>query len=208
MFRFKFISMTAVLCCLSVLTGVSSSDAQSGPPNLLGMRLSDAEKTDFFSWFHLREIDRHKDAGGQTIVVFKPEGESVRDFVTVVVTLNNQDKINSMELDISRVFANDERATGVLARDISKSLLLAALPEPDRDTIRDLIAAIASPAPNSHTIVLTKEPHRQPDPQTPGYQAFLGNQSLYTKRLSGSVVTIENIEQNGGALLRITVNAN
>jgi hypothetical protein len=207
MFRFKFIPMTAVLCCLSALTGVSSSNAQSGPPNLLGMRLSDAEKTDFFSWFHLREIDRHKDGGGQTIVVFKPEGESVRGFVTVAVTLNGQDKITSMELDISRAFADDGRATGPLARDISKSLLLAALPESDRDTIRDLIAAIGSPAPNSHTIVITKEPGRQPDPQTPGYQAFLGNQSQYAKSLSGSVVIIENIEQNSEALLRITVSA-
>src|ERR1700722_8170939 len=119
MFKSKIRTMIQVLCWLSTLIGISSSPAEDGRKSLLGMRLSEAEKTDFFSWFHLREVDRQKDAEGQTIVIFKPEGESVREFVTVKVVLKDQDQIMAIQLTLLRSFADDRRTNGVLARDIS-----------------------------------------------------------------------------------------
>ena len=205
MFRSKILKMMQVLCWLSALIGVSSSQAEAGRKTLLGMRLSEAEKTDFFSWFHLREIDRQKGAQGQTTVVFKPEGESVREFVTVKVVLQDQDKIIAIQLILSRSFVDDRRTNGVLARDISKSLLLAAIPDTEQGPIHDLVEAIQSYAQNSDMIVFSKKPQKQPDLLTPGYQAYLGQQQLYTKELSSAVLTMENTEEGGAELLAIKV---
>ena len=201
-------TMIQVLCWLSALMGVSSSQAEAGRKSLLGMRLSEAEKTDFFSWFHLREIERQKDAQGQTTVIFKPEGESVRQFVTVKVVLKDQDKIIAIQLILSRSFVDDRRTNGVLARDISKSLLLAALPDADQRPIHDLVDAIESYPQNSDMIVLSKKPQKQPDLLTPGYQAYLGKQKIYTKELLSAVLVIENTEEGGAELLAIKVSVN
>jgi hypothetical protein len=205
MFRSKILKMMQVLCWLSALIGISSSQAEAGRKTLLGMRLSEAEKTDFFSWFHLREIDRQKDDQGQTTVVFKPEGESVREFVTVKVVLQDQDKIMAIQLILSRSFVDDRRTNGVLARDISKSLLLATIPDTDEGPIHDLVDAIRSYGQNSDMIVFSKKPQKQPDLLTPGYQAYLGKQPIYTKELSSAVLTMENTEEGGAALLAIKV---
>jgi hypothetical protein len=205
MFRSKIFTMIQVLCWLLALIGGRSSLAEDGPKSLLGMNLSEADKTDFFTWFHLREIDRQKDAQGQTTVIFKPEGESVREFVTVKVVLQDQDKIIAIQLILSRSFVDDRRTNGVLARDISKSLLLAAIPGSDQRPIHALVEAIRSYGQNSDMIVFSKKPQKQPDLLTPGYQAYLGQQQLYTKELSSAVLTMENTEEGGAELLAIKV---
>jgi hypothetical protein len=205
MFRSKRNRLIHLLCCLSALLGIGSANAQINSKGLLGMQLSDALKTEFFNWFHLRETDRHTEDGNKTIVTFKPEGESVRDFVTLYVSINAQREITSLRLDLSRTFADDNRSTGMLARDISKSLLLDAVPDADLAFIRDLATAIAAPPKNSRKIVLTQKPVKQPDPRTPGYQAFVGNESKFSKEYTHCRVTIENITQNGELTLEITV---
>ena len=205
MFKSKIVTMIQVLCWLSALIGVRSSPAEAERKTLLGMRLSEAEKTDFFSWFHLREINRQKDGQGPTTVIFKPEGESVREFVTVKVVLKDQEQIIEIQLILSRSFVDDRRTNGVLARDISKSLLLAAIRDAEQGPIHDLVEAIQSYAQNSDMIVFSKKPQKQPDLLTPGYQAYLGQQQLYTKELSSAVLTMENTEEGGAELLAIKV---
>jgi len=65
MFRSKIIPK--ILCCLAALIGFSSTSyAETGRKSLLGMSLSAAEKTEYFGWFQLREIDRQTEAQGQT----------------------------------------------------------------------------------------------------------------------------------------------
>jgi hypothetical protein len=205
MFRSKIVMMIQVLCGLWALMGVGSLQAEDGRKTLLGMRLSEAEKTDFFRWFHLREIDRQKDGQGPTTVIFKPEGDSVREFVTVKVVLQDQDKIMAIQLILSRSFVDDRRTNGVLARDICKSLLLDAIPDTDQGPIHDLVEAIRSDAQNSDMIVFSKKPQKQPDLLTPGYQAYLGKEQLYTKELSSAMLTMENTEEGGAELLAIKV---
>ena len=78
----------------------------------------------------------------------------MRDFVTLYVSINAQREITSLRLDLSRTFADDNRSTGMLARDISKSLLLEPVPDADQAFIRDLATAIAAPPKNSRTIAL------------------------------------------------------
>jgi hypothetical protein len=205
MFRSKRNRLIPLLCWLSVLLGIGLANAQTDSKSLLGMQSSDALKTEFFNWFHLRETDRHPQDGNKTIVTFRPEGESVRNFVTLYVSINAQGEITSLRLDLSRTFADDNRSTGMLARDISKSLLLDAIPEADQANIRDLATAIAAPPKNSRTIVITRNPIKQPDLETPGYQAFVGNESKFSKKYTHCSVTIENITQNGEPTLEITV---
>ncbi len=197
--------MLKILCGLCAILSTGPTHAENGRTGLLGMRLSEAEKTDFFRWFHLRETNREKDTSGQTIVTFKPEGESVHEFVTLKVFLKDQEKIVSIHLILSRSFADDSQMNGVLARDISKSLLLDSIPESDQQPIHDLVDAIQSSPGNSHMIVLTKKPQKVTDPETPGYQAYLGNQQTFTKQLSSTVLSIENIDEEGAPVLEIKV---
>jgi hypothetical protein len=205
MLRSKINRLILLLCCLSALLGIDSANTQTSSKSLLGMQLGDALTTEFFKWFHLRETDRHSEDGNETIVTFKPEGESVRDFVTLYVAINAQNEITSLRLDVSRRFADDNRSTGMLARDISKSLLFDAVPDADQGSIRDLITAIAATPKNSNIIVLTRKSVKQPDPQTPGYQAFIGKESKFSKKYTHCSVTIENVVQNGEPTLEITV---
>jgi hypothetical protein len=198
-------TMIQVLGWLSALIGVTPSPAEDGGKSLLGLRLSEADKTDFFSWFHLREIDRQKDTQGQTTVIFKPEGESVREFVTVKVVLRDPDQIIAIQLILSRSFVDDRRTNGVLARDISKSLLRAAIPDADQRPIHDLVDAVQADRQNSDMIVFSRKPQKQPDLLTPGYQTYLGKQQLYRKDLSSSVLTMENTGEGGAELLAIKV---
>jgi hypothetical protein len=205
MFRSKIIPK--ILCCLAALIGFSSTSyGETGRKSLLGMSLSEAEKTEYFGWFHLREIDRQTDAQGQTTVRFKPEGESVRDFVTVKVVVK-EDKIIGIQLVLSRTFVEDRRTNGLLARDISKSLLLDAIPEADQPQIQDLVAAIQSNPENSDMIVLRNKPQIHVDPLTPGYQAYLGKQQSFRKQLSSTLLIIENTGDRGAELLQIMVSA-
>ena len=129
----------------------------------------------------------------------------MREFVTVKVVLQDQDKIIAIQLILSRSFVDDRRTNGVLARDISKSLLLAAIRDAEQGSIHDLVEAIQSYAQNSDMIVFSKKPQKQPDLLTPGYQAYLGQQQLYTKELSSAVLTMENTEEGGAELLAIKV---
>jgi hypothetical protein len=127
------------------------------------------------------------------------------EFVTMKVVLKDQDQIVGMQLSLSRQFADDRTPNGILARDISKSLLLDAIPDSDQSPIHDLVAAIQSNPGNSHMIVFSKEPQKHPDPLTPGYQAYLGNQKIYAKELSCTVLTIENTVEAGEEFLQLTV---
>jgi hypothetical protein len=118
-------------------------------------------------------------------------------------TRSGQDHCDS--IDPLALICDDRRTNGVLARDISKSLLLAAIPDTEQGPIHDLVEAIQSYAQNSDMIVFSKKPQKQPDLLTPGYQAYLGQQQLYTKELSSAVLTMENTEEGGAELLAIKV---
>ena len=129
----------------------------------------------------------------------------MREFVTVKVVLKDQDKIIAIQLILSRSFVDDRRTNGVLARDISKSLLLATIPDTDQGPIHDLVDAIQSYGQNSDMIVFSKKPEKQPDLLTPGYQAYLGKQQIYKEELLSAVMTMENTEEGGAEFLAIKV---
>ena len=113
------------------------------------------------------------------------------------------DRCGVVDNDGDEIFS--DKVGVMLARDISKSLLLDAIPEADQANIRYLATAIAAPPKNSRTIVITRNPVKQPDSETPGYQAFVGNESKFSKKYAHCSVTIENIRQNGEPTLEITV---
>jgi hypothetical protein len=127
--------------------------------------------------------------------------------VTVKVVLKDQEQIIEIQLILSRSFVDDRRTNGVLARDISKSLLLAAIPGSDQRPIHELVEAIRSYGQNSDMIVFSKKPQKPPDLLAPGYQTYLGKQQIYRKELSSAVLTMENTEEDGAKLLAIKVSA-
>jgi hypothetical protein len=196
--RFLITAILALLCSGSNLPTASSF------PGLLGMSLADAQKTDFFSWFHLEETGREKDSGGRTVVTFKPNAEAFHKLVTVQTTLGAQDQIAQIDLYLARAFVND-RMKRVNANDIAKSMLLDAVPGSDRADIKTLVDEIESNRGSDMQILSARPPAETPVKESPGYLAYLGKRYVYTQQLSSSVLHMENVKQSGEDWIDIQV---
>jgi hypothetical protein len=105
--------------CIVVVVNASAASALSLP----GGSLDEAEKQDFFQFFHLkkRAIDERDDLATH---YFRPPS---RDDVVVCVDTDKAGKILQMSLIVGRDFI-DHPATNVFARDLVKSFIEAATP--------------------------------------------------------------------------------
>lgn len=164
----------------------------SGHGGFFGKSLEDIQKTDFFIWFQLTETSRSQEKRGDTLVNFKPAGEKFHDLVTVSLSIDSRQQIFAIGLLLARSFIDDPQ-DGVFARDIAKSLLRAAPPDPDRPTLSQLADEIEF----SHSFQLIVGPAYQPPapPSTPslGFQTYLGRRKSYEQAISESKLKLEQI---------------
>src|SRR4029453_19156535 len=71
----------------------------------LGTQLADAQKQDFFSFFHLLEAGRSDGKDGTKIVSFKPlNSPKFKELATVYTTIDKGGKILDINLLLSRSF--------------------------------------------------------------------------------------------------------
>jgi len=166
------------------VAGWASQPTQS----LLGMNLSTAQNTDFFTFFHLVESGREQDSTRRSVVIFKPSSEAFRKIVTVRTTLSSRNEIVQMELDLARSFI-DSSDEGRFANDIAKTMLGESPPPQDLPEILDLARQIYRPT--SSTM------------ESPGYLTYIGRRQVYTQNLSACVLYMENVKQNGENWLQI-----
>jgi hypothetical protein len=210
------IFVVLILLSSSLWNEPALAQSESEQDSLLGMNLSAAENTDFFTWFQLQEIGRQEAAEKQTVaILFKPEGEAVRELVTVKVSVSAQEEITAIELILARSFVNDKGPQSMLARDISKSLLLATISEIDQPALKDLVNQISSDTGyySSGTDVTVIRSSAAPKPvitdildtPTPGYMTYLGKQPSYTQKLSNGTLDMENIKEGEVDVLQIGV---
>jgi hypothetical protein len=198
------------LCVVSLLMAMGASLGSTPKPaltaaplpGLLGMDLVDAQRMDFFTWFHLAEIGRERDASNRTVVSFKPTGEAFRQLVTLRTTLDVQGRIVQMDLYLARSFVND-RHKRVFANDIAKSLLLDAPPRPDRAALEVLAEEIASNKGTDTPVLTAQQPAETPLKESPGYQTYLGRRYVYTQEFSRSTLHMENLKHNEQAWLQL-----
>jgi hypothetical protein len=171
-------------CCFLFLASPVSSSGQ------IGQRLNEMKKTDFFTWFNLVLTDAQK-KGADTVNTFHPGTGDFRDLATVTVKVDSDDVIRAMDLTLERSFV-DHQHNGVFARDIAKSFLRSATPEPDRPKIEDLATAIENPAQSALATA---------------YLVYLGKSKSEEKSFEKSTMRIENTQTSGHDVLRISIRA-
>jgi hypothetical protein len=174
----------------------------------LGERLERAKKMDFFTSFRLEQTGSSKAPGGNTLVTFKPAGERFRPLVTVLVTIDSNNRIQVMELSLARSFV-DHRKDGIFARDIAKSLLRSAIPKEDRGAIETLANEVEFDLKDLETprLATGTPPVELPAKPTPGYLTFLGKQQIHKEMFSKSRLLVENTRGDDGPALRVLLAA-
>lgn len=178
-------------------------------PARVGDRLEDVMKTDFFKFFNLVETDRLKDERQRAVVNFRPGAGNFRNLVTVIVTLDDDNRIYAMGLLLDRSFV-DHKTNGLFARDISKSFLRSAIPQADEASIANLANEIEYPKESEgYRIIRMKT---KPDPELPaqptqGYLTYLGKRKVYMQDLSKSYLLLQNIKAGAVDSLLISINA-
>ena len=173
----------------------------------LGMRLDDLKKTDLFTWFHLQQTTIEQDRQDQRVVTFKPEGEKFRPVTTIKMTLAQDSQVSTLELLLSRSFVDHGR-DGMFARDIAKTFLYTLIPREDQGAITDLANEIEYHCPEDMQVLPLARRRPEvllPTVPTPGYQVFLGKRQLYEQILSRCTLTLENLQDESGTSLRITL---
>jgi hypothetical protein len=174
----------------------------------LNERLERAKKMDLFAAFRLEQTGSSNAPGGNTLLTFKPAGQRFRPLVTVLVTTDNNNRIQVMELNLARSFVED-RKDGIFARDIAKSLLRSAIPKEDRAAIENLANEIEFDLKDIETprLAIGAPPVELPAKPTPGYLTFLGKQPIHKEVFSKSRLLIENTRGDAAPALRIVLAA-
>ena len=191
-----------MLAILIVLLSLSSSPP---PEGLLGSRLEDAKKTDFFTFFHLRETGGVVALEKTVALGFAPEAGQFRELVSVYVTVDADHRIVGLDLSLARSFV-DHKTNGIFARDIAKSLLRAAIPKDKQGAIEDLANEIEFPgAIKGQTIVNVRPPPKLPPAPTAGYLTYLGKRRDFELKISEYQLRLENRIISGDAKLFISV---
>lgn len=108
---------------------------------ITGMQLNEAEKQDFFQFFRFKETDRQAVSRTETMVMYST-GVGKHAVKLGVIVRKDRGDIVSMALVLPRRFVNDKKY-GIFARDISKSFLQAAIPDPDADAFKPLVSEIS-----------------------------------------------------------------
>ncbi len=175
--------------------------ATAGFPGLLDMTLPEAQKTDFFTFFHLEEAGREA-VGKQPVVIYKPSGPAFKKLVTVRVRLSPQGKIAELTIDMARPFINS-RTQRVFANDMAKSVLSDGVGPTDRQTLNALVQEILSNKGMDSTLLTSQELPKTPDQGSPGYLTYLGKRYVHDQSLTACTLHIENLKVNDEDWLRI-----
>lgn len=164
--------------------------------HLLGSRIEDAKRTDFFTFFHLEATGAVFATEQNHVIGFKPEGEQFRELVSVHVTFDTDKRIVAIDMVLVRSFV-DHNTKGVFARDIAKSLLRSAIPQEDEGAIADLVNEIEfPPAGSGQSVITARPPPKLPARQTPGYLVYLGKRSFFEQTLTRCRLRLESRKVN------------
>lgn len=174
---------------------------------LIGQDIDQAQRHDFFGWFHLGVAGREQDGGGGTRVDFRPSGNSFHDLVVVSTWLSSNDQVQYLRMTLERRFIDDARQ-GMFARDIAKSLLRVATPRDGPAELADLINEIEFDRAGVSVPVISAGGRPRPtlpQPPTRGYLVYLGQSAGHEVTWINGSVHLENADGPSEQRLHITV---
>ena len=163
-----------------------------------GDSIENAEKTDFFTFFHLVETGRAETGGCETIR-FQPSGPQFHDLVTLNVEIVSG-HIGAATLHLKRSFidSHDE----AFARDIAASFLDHALADETAVEARNLIGQIRKDYRGEVMVISGPGADRKvPLPITPEYMAFLGQRVQESGSFQHMDISLINTNAQGRELL-------
>ena len=173
-----------------LFTGLLSLLGLALPVKASAMTLEEAQVSEFFRWFHLEQVETHRNAQGADIRLFRPQGEKFRPLAAVELTLGARNRISGMRLLLARSFIADPQNSS-FARDIAKSFILFAVPRADAPALKDLVDEIQF-RDLKGTVLMRGEPPKLPSEPSPAYRAFAGEQPEARLALPGAEITFRN----------------
>jgi hypothetical protein len=157
--------MPSTIVVLLVVGALAGRSAMAGT-------LPQALRSNFFQFFNLTGSCAPVRVGHKVWLCFRPSGPAFRALCEVDVETTEAGDIVETRLGIDRAFIDGRN--GIFARDLAKSYLGWAVPDPPR-SIATLIANIANPAASGGTVLLHGPAPPPPPPDTSGgYAVYLG----------------------------------
>ncbi|MFF3333979.1 hypothetical protein ACFYWX_31260 [Streptomyces sp. NPDC002888] len=192
-------------------------------------------RTEFFSWFHLEEVDRQVRADDSGIVRFRPGNPEFRPQVLCEMDCGTGGALTRVTVAISSTFIDDPR-TWAFARDLANSFLTDGLVfQSDVDTVADVLRDLKH-RPHSGVqrvpvkgvsedalfdsltdamsrgetpVAFMGSPAEQP-PELPsvvsrGFAVYSGDRPSFRRDLTLTRFTMENVTVDGGRVLRMSL---
>jgi hypothetical protein len=108
---------------LRAMTSTKSQESKAAPVfGRLTGRLDDLEKTEFFQWFNFKRVS---DASTDEKIVYSPNSDEIREFVSLIFLLTLSQDISWLTLQISSFHIMYDPQREPFARDLIKSFILA-----------------------------------------------------------------------------------
>lgn len=197
-----------------------------------GLELKEAADQDFFRFFQFKLMGYSLTRDGYTMAVFRPGKEMpYRLSVNLFVTLDGQNRIKRMRINLDRRFIDDSQL-GMFARDVAKSFVQAAVPEKDYDDARAVANEIFFRQPLTRVttaraggkilsvfkigtgelapgdIIIIGESSKlpvMPGERSEFYACYEGSRRTYQKDFGDTMLRFSNRESAGQKYLEITV---
>ena len=173
----------------------------------LGPTVEEAQKTGFFTWFHLAETGSQAAGNGRTKVEFRPTGEKFHDLAKLVVECEDATRvIRSLELRLARTFI-ESRGNGPFAADITKSFLISATPEADEEAVSPVAHEITERAYSAGGVIYGPGYQRPvlPEKPRPGFLVYVGQRAEAKIALTELVVWFRNVAEEGAATFSVAI---
>jgi hypothetical protein len=192
---------TLLLSLLGVSLSISSlSIAPSTAYAGIGENLQQTTEQQLFKFFGLQADDPALQ--GESRLVLRPETPYLSEVTQLRVRVNDQGKIERMELWMDSKFMTDE---WVRAYDLAIWFLGAAVPEADAEDVRLFRLELEYPQDKSIFYKDMTVPSDVPKESSRAYQAFKGELRSYEQPLSDATFRIENTEIAGKKWVRMIV---
>lgn len=182
------------------LLGLSLSAAPSQVLAGVGDDLGRTTDQQLFKFFGLDSHDPELKA--ESRLVLRPETPYLSEVTQLRVRLNEQGKVERMELWMNTEFLKDE---WVRAYDLATWFLGAAVPEANADDVRSFKLELEYPQDKEIFYKDMTVPSDVPKESSKAYQAFKGEVRSFEQPLANSTLRIENTEIAGKGWVRMIV---
>jgi hypothetical protein len=175
-----------------------------GPFGHFGMTVDDAVKTDFFTYFNLKEVARATGTEGESTISYRPTSKKFAPLVTVRLSANREGRLTDADLVLKRRFIEDA-GDEITARDIAQIFVIAATAEEDKESVKPLCDEIfyLSGRPTLVDPAVKRHIHIPLYPSD-GYLTFKDRRSFSVQMLNRSRLWLENIIEDGEPALLIS----